>query len=136
MEFLLSGDPDAAVERFYSDVAANITRSLAMDASVEVTARGTKLIVSYTLTFKKILVIISVFVAAMFGIYFALWRTATPPGLPLSWNRSGLREYPSVTHLVAAMSIMWFWFFGGAYCLLIARFRSLLKATWNGLKLP
>ncbi len=133
MEFVLSDDPDAVTERFYADAAVKIERSLAVDASVEISACDKKLIVSYTLTFKKLLVIVSVFIPVMFGIYFALWDTASPPGLPLNWNRSGLRKHPSVTHLVAAMSFMWLWFFGGVYCFLVARFRSLLRDTWKEL---
>jgi hypothetical protein len=102
---------------------------------VEVTACDNKLIVSFILKFKKILVVISVFVPVMFGIYFSAWDFAVPPGLPLTWNRSGVRVHPTFTHILAVISFAWLWFFGGIYLIIIARFRSLLRDTWKEMRL-
>ena len=137
LEFVLHGDPDSTVERFYEDASFKIERSLAIDAAVEVAAAGGKLVVSYTVKFKKILVIVSVFVPVVFAIYFSIWDILIPPDWPRSWGQRGVAAAPpTVIHMLAVMGFYWLRFFGGVYLIIAARFRSLLRATWRDLKLP
>jgi len=136
LEFILRGAPDITVERFYEDASFKIERSLVIEAAVEVITSNNKLIVSYTVNFKKILVIISVLISVAFGIYFATWDFVLPPGLPLFGNPSGVRNPPTITHIIAVLGFAWLWFFGGIYVITIARFRSLLRDTWKELRLP
>jgi hypothetical protein len=135
LEFPLRNSPEITSERFYEDASFKLERSFAIDAAVEVTTSDNKLIVSYTVNFKKILVIISVFILVAFGIYFSTWDLVLPPGLPLSRNPSGVRVPPTITHILAVMGFYWLWFFGGIYVITIARFRSLLRDTWKELRL-
>jgi hypothetical protein len=136
LDFELQGAPKDTVDRFYEAAAYKIERSLAMDAAVDFTTSDNKLIVSYTVYFNKILLIISLFVTVILGIYFSTWDWATPPGLPLKGNPSGIRVPITITQVLSVMGVFLVWFFSCTYVIIVARFRSLLKDTWKELRLP
>lgn len=109
LQFTLRGDPDVTVERYYEDASYKIERSLAIDASVEVTTSENELIVSYTVNFKQILVIVSVFVLVAFGIYFVVGDILIPPDWPRTWaQKKGVAPAPpTITHIFSVMGLAW-----------------------------
>jgi hypothetical protein len=137
LEFPLEKDPDITCERFYEDASFKLERSFAIDANMEITTSDNKLIVSYTVKFKKTLILVSLLVSIGLGIYFATWDLMIPPDWPRTWGKRGVvASPPSVTQMLSAMGFLWIWLFGMNYLITVARLRSLLRDTWRELKLP
>jgi hypothetical protein len=114
-----------------------LERSFAIDADVEVTTSDNKLIVSYTVKFKKLLIIVSVLVPVGLGIYFSTWDIMIPPDWPRTWGQRGLAAIPpKITQMFGGMIFLWIWLFGMNYLIIVVRLRSLLKDTWRKLILP
>jgi hypothetical protein len=137
LEFPLRNDPDLTCERFYDDASFKLERSFAIDADVEVTTSDNKLIVSYTVKFKKLLIIVSVLVPVGLGIYFSTWDIMIPPDWPRTWGQRGVAATPpNITQMFGGMIFLWIWLFGMNYLIIVVRLRSLLKDTWRKLILP
>jgi hypothetical protein len=136
IEFPLHGDPDITAERYYEDASYKISRSFVFDADVTVSATDNRLVVAYTVKFKKLLIISAALVLVAFGVYFPLWDLFNPPGLPQTRNPSGVRTPLTFTHIVSVMGLFWLWFFGATYVSVVIQFRSLLKNTWRRMVLP
>lgn len=136
LKFPLSGDPDITIERFYEEASYKISGSIAIDADVEVAASDGKLVVSYTVKFKKILIIVSAFVVVLFGVHFSTWDIFLPPGLPRTWGQPGVTIPLTVIYILSVMGAYWLWWFGMIYLIIVARFRSLLRTAWRDLRLP
>jgi hypothetical protein len=136
LEFSLRNAPNLIGERFYDDASFKLERSFALDADVEVTVSDKKLIVSYTIRFKKLLTIVSVFVPVGLGIFFSIQDTLIPPDWPHTWGQKGAAAAPpSINQMLFVMGFFWIWLFGMNYLITVVRFRSLLRDTWKELKL-
>jgi len=132
IEFPLHSDPDITAEQYYKDASYKISKSFVFDADMIITAADGKLVVTYTVKFKKLLIISGVVVLILVGMYFISWAL----GQPVTLRRHAVRDPLALKNIGADVGLAWLWLFGFTYTWVATQFRSFLKDTWRRLILP